>query len=62
MGIAPYVLDERGTSLAELLDVFTRHGYRFYHEQTRQPLPSNAADYAELIADGESINVIARAG
>lgn len=62
MELAPYVLDERDTSLAELLDIFAQHGYRFYHEQTKQPLPSAAADYAKLIADGESINVIARAG
>lgn len=60
MELAPYVLDERGTSLAELLDIFAQHGYRFYHEQTKQPLPSAAADYAKLIVDGESINVIAR--
>ena len=61
MELAPYVLKERGTSLAELRDIFAPYGYRFYHERTKQQLPSSAKEYASLIADGESINVIARA-
>lgn len=62
MELAPYVLEERGTSLAELLEIFGPYGYRFYNERTRQQLPSTAVKYADLIADGESINVVARAG
>lgn len=60
MELAPYVLDERGTSLAELLDVFGPYGYLFYDERTRQQLPSTAGKLSQLIADGESINVVAR--
>lgn len=61
MELAPYVLEERGTSLAELLGVFKPYGYRFHNERTNQQLPSIAAEFNDLIADGASINVIARA-
>lgn len=60
MELAPYVLEERGASLAELLSLLTSNGYRFYDECTQAPLPSDAAQLQTLIADGESINVIAR--
>jgi FkbM family methyltransferase len=61
MELAPYVLVERGTSLDELLSFFIPNGYRFYDERRERPLPSTAAGLQKLIADGESINVIARA-
>ena len=61
MELAPYVLDERGASLAELLDMFRPYGYQFYNEKTKQLLPSNAAEFQNLISDGESMNVVARA-
>jgi FkbM family methyltransferase len=60
MELAPYVLDERGTSLEELLSYFLPHGYRFYDEVREQELPATAAALRQLIRDGESINVIAR--
>ncbi|MDB5875808.1 MAG: FkbM family methyltransferase [Ramlibacter sp.] len=60
MELAPYVLEERGASLGELLSLLTSNGYRLYDERTQQPLPSDAAPLQVLIADGESINVIAR--
>jgi FkbM family methyltransferase len=60
MELAPYVLDERGSSLKELLSFFTPNGYRFFDEATDQPLSSSAADLQNMIADGESKNVIAR--
>lgn len=60
MELAPYVLKERGASLAELLDVFASYDYRFYDERTKQRLPSHAAGFDDLIADGESMNVVAR--
>jgi FkbM family methyltransferase len=61
MELAPYVLKERGASLAELLSLLTSNGYRLYNERTRRPLPSDEGQLQALIADGESINVIARA-
>lgn len=60
MELAPYVLDERGTSLSELMSLLTSNGYRLYDESTQRALPSDPAKLRELIADGESINVIAR--
>ncbi len=60
MELAPYVLDERGASLSELMSLLTSNGYRLYDELTQVLLPSDAAQLQELIDDGESINVIAR--
>ncbi len=62
MELAPYVLEERGSSLDELLSFFLPNGYAFYDETTHEPLPSTAKELARGIADGESLNVIARVG
>jgi FkbM family methyltransferase len=61
MELAPYVLDERGASLAELVSLLTSSTYRFFDESTQAQLPSDVNRLKELIGDGESINVIARA-
>ncbi|NGX98873.1 MAG: FkbM family methyltransferase [Candidatus Afipia apatlaquensis] len=61
MELSPYVLDERGTSLEELLSHFAPHRYRFYHERSERLLPSSPEDLRQLVGDGASINVIARA-
>ena len=61
MELAPYVLEERGGSLEELLSYFTPYGYRFYDERTERALPVTATELSKLIRDGESINIIARA-
>jgi hypothetical protein len=60
MELAPYVLDERGSSLNELLTFFTPNGYRLFDERTDRLLLSSATDLQGMIADGESMNVIAR--
>jgi FkbM family methyltransferase len=60
MELAPYVLEERGASLDELLSFFIPNGYRLYDERSERPLPSTAKELQKLIADGESVNVIAR--
>ena len=60
MELAPYVLEERGTSLDQLLSYFIPNGYLFYDERTLKRLPSNAKDLQGLLASGESMNVIAR--
>jgi hypothetical protein len=60
MELAPYVLEERGSSLAELLSFFVPNGYALYAEKTEKRLPSSADELQGLIADGESMNVIAR--
>lgn len=60
MELAPYVLEERGASLAELLSFFVPNGFAFFAEQNERPLPSSADELQRLIGDGASINVIAR--
>jgi FkbM family methyltransferase len=60
MELAPYVLEERGTSLDELLSFFVPNGYVFYDEQTEKPLPASARELQRMIANGAGINAIAR--
>lgn len=62
MELSPYVLDERGSSLEELLACFAPHDYRFYHERSERMLPLAPDELRRLVGDGASINVIARAG
>jgi FkbM family methyltransferase len=60
MELAPYVLEERGASLDQLLSYFLPQGYVFYDERTERRLPSKAKELQRLVGDGESMNVIAR--
>src|SRR5947209_19410300 len=60
MELAPYVLEERGASLDQLLSYFLPNGYLFFDERTEKRLPSTALELQRLLADGESMNVIAR--
>jgi FkbM family methyltransferase len=59
MELAPYVLEERGTSLDELLSYFVPNGYTLYDERTRKPLPSSAGELYRMIPNGAGINAIA---
>jgi FkbM family methyltransferase len=58
--LSPYVLEERGSSLEELVSFFVPNSYGFFDEHTGAQLPSLAAELDGLVQDGESINVIAR--
>jgi len=60
MELAPYLLEERGASLDQLLSCFIPNGYVFYDERTQQRLPSTAAGLQGLVTSGESVNIIAR--
>lgn len=60
MELSPYVLEERGASLDELMQYFTAFGYRFYREGDNRPLPREVERVAALIGDGAGMNVIAR--
>jgi FkbM family methyltransferase len=60
MELAPYVLEERGASLDQLLSYFIPNGYVFYDERTYKRLPSAAKELQGLVSSGESMNVIAR--
>jgi FkbM family methyltransferase len=62
MELAPYVLEERGASLDQLLSYFLPNGYVFYDEQTQKPLPASARELQRMIAIGAGINAIARVG
>jgi hypothetical protein len=58
MELAPYVLEERGSSLEELLSLLTHCGYRFTN-LTGEPLTNEAVDLRNKIPDGSGINILA---
>jgi FkbM family methyltransferase len=57
--IAPYVLAERGTTTAQVLEHLSTAHYRLYTENDR-PLPMDASAFERTIPAGASMNVIAR--
>jgi FkbM family methyltransferase len=57
--LAPYVLEERGSSLDELLSLLTSRGYKLT-TLTEEPLTTKAAELQNRIPDGSGINVLAR--
>jgi FkbM family methyltransferase len=60
MEVSPYVLEEHGASLEQLLSFFVPNGYAFYDERTWKPLPSVARELQRMVADGAGFNVVAR--
>jgi FkbM family methyltransferase len=58
MELAPYLLLERGASLAQLVAILTRSGYRFARLDG-EVFPLDVQTLENKIADGSSINVIA---
>lgn len=61
MELAPHVLEERGTSLDELMSFFVPNGYSFHDERSFEMLPSTAEGLNRMIPKNGSINVVARA-
>jgi FkbM family methyltransferase len=61
MELAPYVLEEQGGSLAELVELLGDYGYALYHTDSGEPLAMDAAKLLQLIPHGASLNVLARA-
>jgi FkbM family methyltransferase len=59
MEVAPYCLRDRGGSLARLIAILCRWGYRFARLNGEE-LPIDERKLDRTIADGASINVIAR--
>jgi hypothetical protein len=59
MELAPYLLQEHGKSLDELIAYFEPLGYRFFNEAETLTLPFDKI--SQHISDGASINVVARA-
>ena len=60
MELAPYVLEERGASLEQLSLLLHSERLFFFDERTGKPLPSGAKELQRMLADGESMNVVAR--
>jgi len=60
MELAPYVLEERGTSLGELIELLRAYGYALVDAGTGQSLALDAARLQALIPPGASLNVVAR--
>ena len=61
MELAPYTLDERGSSLEQLLEMLSSVGYVLCSQDNGNELPASASQLRAFIPDGGSINVIARA-
>jgi len=59
MELAPYALEERGSSLAELLGVMNKLGYVFLNLEGSNRLPDDPSRLAKKVADGSGINVLA---
>lgn len=59
--LAPYALQERGGSMAELLSLLTPHGYRLFDEKTGAPLPVKPAEIEATIPLRGSRNAVALA-
>jgi hypothetical protein len=49
-----------GASLDQLLAYFIPNGYALYDERTGKRLSSEAKELQQMLADGESMNVVAR--
>ena len=61
MELAPYTLEERGSSLETLLGMLSDVGYVLRNQDNGHPLPIQAPELRAYIPDGGSINVVARA-
>lgn len=57
--LAPYVLNERGNSLKELVDILREYNYRIMRESSLQALPLDSTALTQLIPDGVTINALA---
>ena len=61
MELAPYVLEEKGASLVELIALLQAYGYILTDANTGRTLAMDAALLQSLIPPGASLNVVARA-
>lgn len=60
MELAPYVLEEHGGSVEEMLSLLYQHGYSLYALDGRKRLPADPIEIRRMIPDGASLNVLAR--
>lgn len=61
MELAPYVLEEQGSSVEELLAILVGHGYSIFALDGGAQLPTDPQQIRRLIPEGASLNVLARA-
>ncbi len=61
MELAPYVLEEHGSNVEELLEILYGHGYVLYSLDGRTHLPTDPRDIRLMIPEGSSLNILARA-
>lgn len=60
MELAPYLVNEHGGSLKELIGHLSKHSYKIVDETSGKELSLNERDLAMLLPYGSGINVIAR--
>lgn len=61
MELAPYALEEQGSSLHELIELLKKYGYALLDLSKGTPLAMDSEKLGSLIPPGASLNVIARA-
>ena len=59
--LAPYVLEERGRSVEDLLEPLAATGYRLVDPSSGRDLPMRGAEWRRRVPPGGSVNVVARA-
>jgi FkbM family methyltransferase len=57
--IAPYIFEDAGSSVGELVDLLADAGYSLFTLGGSRPLPSNPQELSAQIPDGGSINAVA---
>jgi len=62
MELAPYVLEEQGSSIDELLGLLHTYGYSIFSLEGATRLPQSPDSVRKLIPIGSSLNVIAKVG
>jgi FkbM family methyltransferase len=60
MELAPYVLEEAGESVEELVAILSEAGYMLHEESSQALLPMEADRLGAMVVDGGSMNVIAK--
>ncbi len=60
MELAPYVLEERGASLEQLLGLLSQGGYALYHLDGATAIAPDPARLRAMIPHGASLNIVAR--
>ena len=59
MELAPYVLEEHGSSVEELLGILVEHGYSISSLDGNSRLPTDPREIRRMIPEGASLNVLA---